>query len=181
MALGVEILLNYFFRKDELRYDFLSGLVCFLLVVGALGAALATPFYDVYGPPKDIAERQAEAQVFDLCYDKLQNNTKIASMDINVSLNRSIYDLDTDDIQLQASDWIYANISLAGNFQNAAEFAVYAKDVLTVIKELPVSFDSISFQGRQGNQIFNLNVQDRFQANLEVADLTQLVAVSDAS
>jgi len=182
VALGVEILLNYFFRKgQELRYDFLSGLICFLLVIGSLGAALSIPFYDAYGPTRDMAERQAEEQIFNLCYDKLQNSSEVAGMEIDVDLNRGGYDINTGYTDLEDGDKVHAAITLAEGFRNEAGFAAYAKDILEKMQEMPVIFDSVSFTGSQGDRAFTLEVRDRFQANLRVSDLTQLVEASDAS
>ena len=47
--LGLEILINYFFhREDTLKYDFLSGFVCFLLICASVGAVAIPPIWKQY-------------------------------------------------------------------------------------------------------------------------------------
>lgn len=52
IVLGIEILFRYFVSKGEkLRYDFLSGFVCFILIIGSLGMAAIPEVWNQLGPP----------------------------------------------------------------------------------------------------------------------------------
>ena len=180
ILLGVEILASHLiFRNDRLKYDFLSGLFCFLLILGCAGVASLPPIYEHFGPARNAAEHTLEQQVDDLCYEQLKGNPSIGGLNTNVYINDYLTSGETyQNRKLQPVDYVSLHIRILGEYPDANSFAQECRKVLDGLNQTGVDFDSIEFSWQDGNHSerrFELSISDRFQADMAADQLSRLV------
>ena len=175
--LGIEILVGYFFARkgEKLKYDFLSGFVCFLLICGAAGVSTLPYLWDYWGPQVYQQQEQLSEQIEETMYSRLSSNKGIRSLDVYLNLNDR-YSKDTTYDTLPATANIHMNIALFGPFEDEKAFARACKNILTKIADYPVNFTSINFSSDWENDGYaNLDISDRFQRDMDADTLSQLV------
>ena len=181
ILLGVEILASHLlFREDKLKYDFLSGFFCFLLILGSAGAAVIAPLYEQFGPARSTAEYTLEQQVDDLCYEQLKGTPAIGSLEAQVSLHGLVTGETYQSRTLRPEDSVRVRVGILGDYQDAEGFSQACRTVLDGLNRTGVDFDSIRFEwqeGGAGDRSFELSVSDRFQADMDASQLSQLVEV----
>lgn len=180
ILLGAEILASHLiFRNDKLKYDFLSGLFCFLLILGCAGVATLPPIYERFGPARSTAEYALEQQVEDLCYEQLKGNPSIGGLNTNVSINDYLVSGEAyQNRKLQPIDYVSLHIRILGEYPDAESFAQECRKVLDELNQTGVDFDSIGFSWQDDNKSerrFELNISDRFQADMAASQLSRLV------
>lgn len=177
--LGLEILINYFFhREDTLKYDFLSGFVCFLLICASVGAVAIPPIWKQYGPMRYQLENDLQADAEDLCYQALQDSP-VASIHTWLELHQQIpEDGNLTLAELKASDRIGIDISLTGTYKDKAEFAAACQQVLTQLQTTGLRFRSIDLSTAEEQKdyySYYLSLGNAVQINQSVESLTQMV------
>ncbi len=163
IVLGVEILLRYFLSKGEkLRYDFLSGFVCFVLIVGSLGMAIIPELWYTWGPHRSMLEEDLRAQANQICAKALKDETNVTSMDIYFDLRRAevLETMSIDD--LRSADYVRAELRMSNTFASADEFVKVAQSVLQKITATGIPFDHIN--------IMTPSVEQRYGYSLYLDD-----------
>lgn len=150
--LGFEILLRYFTAKGEkLKYDFLSGFICFLLIVASIAASTLPPLFRYYGPQHYIAESRMEQLLYDDVCSSLKGNGDVSSVQINVSLiDGQALDFQVEqmtDEQLKCLSYADARVyfSLIDKFEDTKAFATACKKILSSVNKLDYPLRNLRF------------------------------------
>lgn len=176
ILLGLEILISSFRHKSErLRFDFLSGFICFLLVCGGIFLSALPTVWNYFGPPAIQAREQLRDKAETDIYNRLRDNHEIRDFYLNVDhsyfTNDFGFTVSTDGNALH----LYPNFELAGPYKNEQEFAAASRAILDRLADAPYSIKQVLF--KYNNDIINyeLSVSDLFQMNMSTEALTQLI------
>ncbi|WP_312641930.1 hypothetical protein [Hydrogenoanaerobacterium sp.] len=175
--LGIEILINHFFhRGDKLKYDFLSGFVCFVLICASVSAIIIPPLYEQYGPHRYESGYRIGSEIETMCFQAL-SGTPVSSLSARVHLEgplNSKQELTYQD--LRPMDYVELDIQLMGSYTDKAQFAQDCKKVLEKLTAAGIPFRNIRFRysADEGVQYY-LNIDDKFEAALDAEKLAQLV------
>lgn len=177
--LGIEIILAYFFHKQErIKYDFLSGVICFFLICGGLVLSALPTVWNYIGPVAQYARDQFESSTEDTIYSTLQSETGIESLSVNIEPFEYFYaNLDSND-DTASHARVHLNISLSGPYTNEKAFAEDCRQILNKLNRLPFNFRGIYFAYQEDSTRFYLNLSDKFQFNMDTDRLTNLVAAA---
>ncbi len=178
--LGIEILIAYFFHKEErIRYDFLSGIVCFLLICGGLVLAALPTVWSYVGPEAQFAREQAEYEVENNIYQALQSIPSVESVSVDTDLSYRVpftAGSDLEKLAARARIHVYANLS--GPFADEKSFAEAGKTLLNQLNSLPYQFRSVTIEYSDESKRFDLNLSTPFQYQISVDKLTNLVDIA---
>ncbi len=164
VLLGIEITLGALFnRSGKLRYDFMSMLICFLLVVGGIGASIIPRVMRTSAVVNQLTERVTRDVEKDV-YEALKDEN-IDSVFVNYFLPDKKYPIIANlspDIPYReiTEGRLSLNIDMDGEYKNKLDFA---KDVSSILKKLtPLDLPScnISFgaYGPEGKERYYLHV-----------------------
>ncbi|MBE6907098.1 DUF308 domain-containing protein [Marasmitruncus massiliensis] len=175
--LGIEILIAYFFHKEErIKYDFLSGIVCFFLICGGLVLAALPTVWSYVGPEAQLAREQAESVVENDIYQALQSIPSVESVSVDTDLSYRVpYTAGSDFEKLAARARIHVYTNLTGPFADENAFAEAGKTLLNQLNSLPYQYRSISIEYSDENKRFDLNLSTPFQYQLSTDKLANLV------
>lgn len=144
IVLGIEILFRYYMSKGEkLRYDFLSGFVCFLLIVGSLGMAVIPELWNNWGPHREILQESLCAEANQICAKALKDETSVSSMDLSIRLNHSDLPEEMTIKDLRAADFVQADLRILNSFSSKEEFIEAARPILKKMADTGIPFDYI--------------------------------------
>ena len=180
IVLGIEILFRYFVSKGEkLRYDFLSGFVCFILIVGSLGMAAIPEIWNNWGPHREILQKTLRAEANQVCARALKDETSVSSMDISIQLHHSDLPEEMTLEDLRAADFVRVDLKILNSFTNEEEFVKAAQPILKKMADTGIPFDYISLmtpsvEMRYG---YSLDVEDSLGYDLTVEQLLDNVSV----
>ncbi len=145
IVLGIEILLRYFLSKGEkLHYDFLSGFICFILIVGSIGMAVIPELWYNWGPHRSMLEEDLRVQAKQVCAKALKDETNLTSMDIYFDLQRVDLPETMSIDDLRPADYVRAELRMGNSFTSVEEFAQAAQSVLKKIAATGIPFDYIN-------------------------------------
>lgn len=173
ILLGVEVLIGFVLGKKRMRYDFLGGLFCVLIIGASLFGAFFPAIWNEWGPPEHQLRQSIEREAEDYLYSQLMNNKTISGVSVSTD-----YDFFGSDRTLENSR-MYTHITLSGNYQSKAEFAQACHDILQRIDSPPYISERVSFRWSSGSIEMELRITDRFQHNLDVSGLENLVNMAD--
>lgn len=175
--LGIEILIAYFFHREErIKYDFLSGIVCFFLICGGLVLAALPTVWSYVGPEAQFAREQAESEVENNIYQSLQNIPSVESVSVDTDLScRVPYTAGSDLEKLAARARIHVYASLTGPFADETAFAEAGKTLLNQLNSLPYQYRSIMIEYSDEKKRFDLNLSTPFQYQMSADKLANLV------
>lgn len=146
IVLGIEILVRYFFSKGKkLRYDFLSGLICFLLIVTSFGASLVPQLWNQYGPRSEMLQSQLRHEINEICATALAGDNEVAYLDNSVYVYREVYPEQMSAKDLKHSDYVRGDLVLINNFATAEEFAQSVQRILGKLKNANIPYNTIQF------------------------------------
>lgn len=181
ILLGVEVLVsNFLFRKDKLKYDFLSGFFCLCVIGSSLLLSAGSVVYE-YGEGRYEAEASISQQISDQCYEQLQGTQEISSLSVHVSLNGGSRDLPQTYQNLRAYDDVHIDVRLVGQDADAQAFAQRCKAISDRLDTGNLSLVSVSFYAGNldnGQAEYDLTIHDRFQKELSAEQLAELVDVT---
>lgn len=181
VALGCEVLWAAAgARHARLKYDFLSMIVCFLLILASLGAACVPAVLEYAEPGRSAAEARVERALYDETFARLKGNGSIADVRYSVCLRARHAPSDVRGIgDLLAEDRVYASVELDGDWADAAAFTAACRPVLDAVRALGVEPENISFTQREtpGGTAdrFALEVQGAYQQDMADAQLAGYV------
>ena len=145
IVLGIEILFRYFVSKGEkLRYDFLSGFVCFILIMGSLGMAAIPEVWNNWGPHREILEETLRAEANQICAKALKDEKSVSSMKLSVQLHHSDLPEEMTLEDLRAADFVRADLIILNSFQNEEDFVKAAQPILKKMADTGIPFDYIN-------------------------------------
>lgn len=176
--LGIEILVNHFFHRDDhLKYDFLSGFVCFILICVSVGAAIIPPIYEQYGPRRYNNEKVISAEIEDMCFNAL-NGLPVSSLSADVSLEGYLKtEQEITYKNLRPIDYVTLNIELLNDYTDKTQFTGDCKKILDKLAAHNIPFQHIYFryESKKGLR-YSLNINDKFEAALSAEKLTLLAS-----
>ncbi len=175
--LGIEILTAYFFHKEErIKYDFLSGIVCFFLIFGGLVLAALPTVWSYVGPEAQFAREQAESEVENNIYQALQSLPSVASVSVDTDLSYRVpYTAGSDFEKLAARARIHVYTNLTGPFADETAFAKAGKALLDQLNSLPYQYRSITIEYSDENKRYDLNLSTPFEYQMNEDKLVNLV------
>lgn len=175
--IGIEIIIAYFWGKGQkLRYDWLSGFICFLLITASLGFAVATPLVKYYGPDRHRTEERLSQEIYDSYYGRLKGIEKISGMSVYVSLNGIEYDKEMTSSDLSTGDNVRLRISLMEGYKTKQEFAKDVKEILGRLGNVNI-LDYLSFESDGDELSFSLQLNDKFVMDMSAEKLAERVEV----
>lgn len=186
ILLGIEILIANFTQKDEkLTYDFLSVLLCILLIGASLVAAIVPALI------RDEREANAQSQVLsqefsDRAYAALQGRDDISSIDTYVSISTANFENGLSLDNLRAYDYVQAMVTFTGEFDDMNDFTRACHEVLQTLKDQVVHIDYVSFhssarlagdydnaQPEPGEENYSLWLNGNYQMNWTATEMAQ--------
>lgn len=175
--LGIEILIAYFFHREErIKYDFLSGIVCFFLICGGLVLTALPTVWSYVGPEAQFAREQAESEVENNIYQALQSIPSVESVSVDTDLSYKVpYTAGSDLEKLAARARIHVYANLSGPFKDEKSFAEASKALLNQLNSLPYQFRSVTIDYSDESRRFDLNLSTPFQYQISVDKLANLV------
>lgn len=179
ISLGIELLISHFrFPKARLKYDFLSVIVCFfVLLFGACGAAAGIAADVALNVPVRMDNWRDEIR--GTCAGLLADE-KIEAMDVSINNGRydweqvlSIYAKDADEIYSDAD--LTISLHLSGEY-DTEDFAKEAKAVIRALHEGAVHPGQLLITAAGEDVPFLLELDGLFAHKLSVAELEALVS-----
>lgn len=172
--LGVEILFRYFSSKGEkLKYDFLSGFVCFVLIVASVTVSVIPSLLQYYGPQHRIAENRMEQLVYDDLCDKLSGNGNVSFIEANVyllegqPLNFQVENLTDEQLKALKYDYFNVNFHMVDKFEDKNAFAAACSNILSAVQDLNYPLRNLHFF----NDSFSLEISRQLATSVTVEDL----------
>ena len=184
--LGIEILVSHFlYPGHRMKYDFLSGFFCFLLICGSVCASIVAPLYEQYGPNRFRTEQALSADIDEACYQALKGHDDILDLQSYVDLNGRIANLSSMTYQdLEPADSVTLFLRFGGASHDPESFAIRCHETLQQLKQTGVAFHSLDMEwegpDKSGKQ-YSLHLNNRFQKDLSVENLQELLSISEAS
>lgn len=136
VALGIEVLLAARQKDVRLKYDFLSMIVCSLVIVGALAASCLPVVFAYAGPPRSAAENAVSQALSEETFTRLQGNSDVVQVNYYIHLNLSgSRTLDTVQTpgDLTSNDSVHVSATLHGTWANEAAFAAACRPVIDAV------------------------------------------------
>lgn len=175
--LGLEILVFAILGGSKLKYDFLSMVVCALLI-GTTFCLSAIPFaYTHWGPERSYTENRLEGELYDLCYQQLGDNSNVSSVAVSVDLRTRTADESLTVSSLTSGDWVRCTIELDGDYPSSMAFAQRCNAVMSKLLKTGVEFDSVVITS-YGNVYYELDLNGRYRQSMTADKLEQFVTAS---
>lgn len=143
IGLGAEVLF-FSARPGKGRYDFLSILICLVLVGAAFCISLLPVVWDYIGPDRSAAEETMENQLEEQLYGMLRGSS-VSALEVRVSLGSGQTSATTLD-QLDGREYVWISAELSGEYASAEEFAAQCRLVADAVQKLPVQPDDVNMQ-----------------------------------
>ena len=180
IALGLEVLI-YAGKPDvKLKYDFLSMIVCFIVICAAVCSSFAVEFFRYYSPDREYAQNRVENEL------STQTTTALKPQaDLIRDVSTSIYFGTVRDrdysvfttANLTDNDTVHAEITLSAQYATAEAFATDCKTVLDAAKAAGLPFNEYHFDTwmesvEDGGTSYQLDVNN-WLLDADVAHLAQ--------
>ena len=180
ILVGAEMIVGYF-RSDgnKVKYDCLSMVVCFLLIIGSLiGAMIPTVFQATVGWAQ--IEERLHNDVEDSIYEATKDLKTIDSIYVNVyrysrwdgiSDRASSYQKIMDDGNYRA----HLHVNLRGDYENGTALAEDAKEIVDRIREVNIPLENVTFNYDGKQYSGSLELDGRYNLDLTVEDMAEKV------
>ena len=179
VALGAEIFISAcFVKSDKIKYDGLSIFLCLILIFGSFMASLVPTVLLYAGPQKNAAQINVEREIEDILYESRAQLVDIYDVQISVQFNElRMFTGKEGMADLQGADYVYAYITLKGDYASDADFVKAAKPVCDILlNNVPnirkIEVNSNEFNGNE--KLYTLMLRGRFHADLSEAELQEL-------
>lgn len=167
IILGVEVLI-YSARPDvNLKYDFLSMFVCFVLLVAAAGSNVVSALIDGYGPTHEYTEHRLTTQLEEQAYQALSSTGNIRDLSVNVTLHRPVSSEEASAATITADDDAEVYVTLENTYSTALAFAQDCRRIIDAAETAGLPFTKYTF--------------DTFWANGKMPDLSRSYYLSVGS
>ena len=176
--LGIEILIGSFAGKNtKLKYDFLSGFVCFMLICASISVIILVPIAQHYGF-RDYDSNRISAEL-DNIYVASLSGLPVSSLGTEVYINGYVDDTSKLTIDsLRPQDHVRVTIQVLGNFTDKAAFAAQCKPILDKIIPLGTRHKEIylhSIPNADKGTIYSVRLDDSLSAVISVENLALMV------
>lgn len=180
ILLGCEILYqNFFHGQERLKYDLMSGVICFFLVCGCLGVTALPIAYTYFGPERHITEVNLQQEIYDVCYEAMKDRAEISGLYVNVYLTGINYQKDMTYQDLLPADGVHIRIHLKNQFSSKEQFAAACQSLTQRINGTDVPYDYLNFD-TDGEGIYQLSLSnEKFSQNLSAKELAERVEVNE--
>lgn len=176
--LGVEILYNYFaYKGQKLKYDLLSGFVCFVLIIAG-GCLSAVPYvWNYFGPPAMQVRDELNSQIRGRISESLvDERSLIRQMYLNVGLPYyKQYTLDMSYNELSEDARVYLHFNLNGPYSDKEAFAADCQKILSKLDALNLDIRNLNIRYDGDEADFDLELYDRFHLNLDRENLLRRI------
>lgn len=185
IALGLEIIASTFiFKGEKLKYDFLSGFVCFMLILTSIGLAIIPKLYNdyikYYGPERNALNSRLVEELEDSVYMVLKNNSDIIDIDASCAVNASEFDKNMTISDLKSEDYVSFNIMLDRSFESKREFAEASEKIMKAVSTLNISIDHFRINtGDSRDFWYELGVDGNIGMNATAEKLERSVEFRD--
>ena len=134
VSLGGEVLAAAFTAKDaRLKYDFLSMVLCFLLIVTAAGASVCVLMARYFGPLPMQRQEDIEAEWESEAYERLAGGD-VAELAATLDPSWQTADSEADTLaDLTQSDLLYVSVRLDGSYADEEAFARACREVMDAL------------------------------------------------
>lgn len=184
ILVGVEMIIGYF-RNDgtKVRYDFLSMLVCFLLIFGSvIGTMIPTVFRATVGWSQ--IEDRLHSDLEESIYESTKDLKTIDSIHANVyrySGWNGIADGDFSRVPtyqeiLDDKDYkVNLHVSLRGEYADKTAFAAASKMILDRVKALEIPLEHVSFN-YDGDQYYaSMDLDGKYNLDMTATEMEEKV------
>lgn len=182
IGLGLETLIRYFFSKDRTyRFDFASGVICILLVIGSCFIALIPELMYYVSPQRFVAEDQLLQAEKNKIYQALQGEQRVADYYVNGGVEMALPSARKD----EAGNWVYqlqyaqTYIQLLDGYESEEAFAKTCRELLDKLLREDLFQNSFTLRFRcpenQEGVYYELNLDNRLQLEMNAESLVKLV------
>lgn len=177
VMLGGEIIISHLiFPNDRLKYDFISGFFCFVIMCGSIGAILLVPAWQQYGPGRDRATWAVDQEVQDLCYDRLKGYTEVGSLEVSVFLQGlKTGNEEVSAKNLRPGDEVRIHLELLGDYPDKESFAQACRKVLDGLDTTGVRFSAANISSRGAGPEYTVELGNRFKLENTTENLVKYV------
>ncbi len=183
IGLGLETLIRYFFSKDRTyRFDFASGVICILLVIGSFFIALIPELMYYVSPRRYAAEDQLLQGERDKLYQAFRGEQRIADYYVNGGVEASLPSAHKD----ERGNWVYelrylqTHITLLDGYASEEDFARVCRELMDKMAQAGAFRERffINFSAPENGEgiAYQLHIENPLQAEMEPAALAKLVA-----
>lgn len=182
VVLGAEILIAHIRHRDEkLRYDFLSIIICILLIGASLFAAtVPLVFRNTIDAERTAGRLSAELE--DKSYEAFSNKPGLAPWTVywNVSMNGRDYQKDMGIDDITRSQYVYLNLYMDSEFDSAEAFTKACKDAAGLLDIAPHLDNAEISSGNYydhyvGDERYRLDIDGRRLFDLNADELVERV------
>lgn len=177
VVLGIEVLIYAVQPNVKLKYDFLSMIVCFCILVGIGSASILTQLWEEYGYPAQVENGALQQQTDQTIYNALQASSQLADAirDQHVNVYTADYGVGSN-IQL--------TFTLKKTFADAQEFAALCRQVMDTCESTGVEIDSYYFKSwfdettsdaDKAGPVYYLDANSRWSHNASADKLAEYV------
>ncbi len=179
IVLGVEILIQYFLRKGrQLKYDFLSGFVCIVLIGASLAMSVIPMGSQYFGPSRHNRESELRDKLYQVYGEKLSGFDNIYSLDMNLKLRYTAHPEQITVETLTAADYLSLSCYLSGEYDSAESFVKDALPVLRKMQSAKIPLSRVSFHGDTNQKNFDLYLDNSFAMNLSPEKMAKKVDIT---
>lgn len=172
--LGLEVItFSFFYKNGKIRYDFLSGFVCFLIICGSLALAAVPTAYKMFGPERYELEQRLEDDVTAQLQEKINSEKEIVNISTYLSLN-SYRSGDYDKISykdLYRHDYLSVNIEVEKKFKDEKEFAEHCEKIIKKIYSTNIHFANVTISQSYTSGTYGVTLDDVGQRGYSVSSI----------
>lgn len=183
ILLGVEMLVSAIRPGEKLRYDWLSILVCFVLLCGAGCAAVAPTLLNYIGPGRSTAQNRLNRELREQVYEALSPACpEIYDATVQLYLADGLTAEESERLTLAtlpADDVSFCRlyVTLNGPYADGTAFAADCRKVLDAVQESGLYFTEFQFDDLQDSDgpHYCLTLDGVWKQNAGVASLARSV------
>lgn len=183
IALGVEVLIRYFFSKDRTyKYDFASGLICIFLVFGSFCIALIPHVMYYISPERFVSEDQLLQGEREKLYQAFRGDQRVRDFYVNGGIGDSTLlalAKNADGQYRYELDYLSTSIHLLDGCADETAFAAVCRDLIDKMVAADVYRENftIRFSAPENGEgiSYDLYVDNRLKLEMGVDSLTKLV------
>lgn len=192
IGLGAEILIRQLIGKGKpFRYDFASGFICILLIIGSFAVALV-PYVLYYISPERYSTQEEQLNIVrDKVYTAFQGEQRVRNYNVYGNVNEvlSAAHVDENGKWTYELDYLGMDISLMDGCDDEAAFAGVCRQLMDRLQT-----QDISIQGGDGRGdsfvlhfscpendrgiSYNLWINNRLKMDMDASSLAKLVDVT---
>lgn len=180
VLLGCEIIWYTLRGAEQVRYDFLSMIVCFFVICASFAVSLIPQYLRYYGPERSAAEFRLTSQLNDLCAQQLGTDARVVSCRSSICLNAAGYDPNVKLDELNHFAYVDISLSLTGPYDDTKVFAADALELCQKLRQIDIAYSGfyISWQPADDSRSMQLYLDGTFTGNRTAEQLAQEVEVS---